>query len=96
MLLLLLNCTDVTTVIVPPMYRLPPGFTDYTPPPGSVLRLRPRAPPEIVTLSAQGDRVSQEGLETFTVILTVGAGSAIPAGYFFRSTLNAVIKDRTG
>ena len=70
------------------------GGTDYTRLTPRPLNLRRGVPPPSVTLTTNGDQISQEGDEDFFLRLTVIG--TLPANLFLRDTLRVVILDRTG
>ena len=70
------------------------GGTDYTRLTPRPLTLRRGVPPPSVTLTTNGDRISQEGDEDFFLRLNVIG--TLPANLFLRDLLRVVIRDRTG
>ena len=66
---------------------------DYNSPSTGTIRVRPILP-GMVSLQGNGDQISQEGDETFTLGLTLSSG-AFPSGVFLRDELTVVIIDST-
>lgn len=70
------------------------GGTDYTRLTPRPLTLRRNVPPPSVTLTTNGDQISQEGDEDFFLQLSVLG--ALPSNLFLRDMLRIVIRDGTG
>lgn len=70
------------------------GGTDYTRLTPRPLTLRRGVAPPSVTLTTNGDQISQEGDEDFSLQLSVIGN--LPSNLFLRDTLRIVILDRTG
>lgn len=60
-----------------------------------MLILRRTAPTPSVTLTTNGDSVSQEGNEDFFLVLSI-IGLPLPSGFFLRDRLRIIILDDSG
>ena len=68
--------------------------SDFNEPNSQPIFILPTSVPE-VDFSANGDSISQEGVETFTLVLSLTPGFAVDSDAFFRNELLVSITDGT-